>query len=463
MSDLAAPYVFISYSRDKRDIPVVDALETLLLSEGFEVFRDTNRAGKKHKLKPGKDLDKQIWEKLLGATVVVGCWSHAAHERDYMRAEVREARERDRDQPLPSGEARYLPIGINGFKAKDLRGPFKNDLILECGDWKGGESGCYASLRDDIDERIQAAREHAAKQAEEQERLLTSVEKRLLNLANRSDQISRIEAATGGQGEGKADGGTWSVFSVRGTGQDLLAALADHLMIRQGRESYMALRESDPRLAPLIVRRPMRPENYQDVLQEALARPADGQSRGEPSGGRPGGEVGEEQGEDPIIEWLERGRPIKVVYTALEFDGDETLLKRYALAIQAMAAKYQPHVTRKDARVIVLLACLVASPDSPSPKPGFANRLTRRLQRWTGVANPGEYKDLGAVGRVSDGHIETWADVVGSVLPEVDPESLKTKLLQRAEFTQPPGIRYRALVPILGEALINHPNGKRSS
>lgn len=104
--------VFISYKRDQRER--VKAIEDLLRNEGISVWFDAN-------LEVGSDqgFDAEIEREVTSAYCVLACWTPAAVQSVYVRAEAKKGLDRDVLVPLVLQQC-TLPVPFNAVDAVDL-------------------------------------------------------------------------------------------------------------------------------------------------------------------------------------------------------------------------------------------------------------------------------------------------------------------------------------------------------
>ena len=425
------PYVFIAYSTHEDDIPVVEALERLLKEEGFTTFRDKDA-------RSGVDYQVELDEKLNKATVVLACWSHTAlQERYHLRSEAEWTIGKDKRDPLPTGEPRYLPIGINGFTRDDLPlGMNRFQMRHKFHDWeRSAEADCYQDLRNEIDERLRKASDLRRGDHEpEDERPL---ERRLCATFDRTPCLEMVEREKGDAG--------WPVFCVRGTSDDSIPRLAEHLMIRQDNDGYQALREHDRigALQALEVNRPMQARNYEREFLSAIDAP-----------------TGLDAAREKLAHWFASGGwPVRVVCTCLEYEGDPRLLQDYAREARRIGDQYAGHFPRY--RVYFLFGAVKTT----RTEQGAATKMLQRLRRLlpdTGVGGT-DYVDLGELDLIRDRDIEPWRARIRPVQERYRPvqeryrlDAVREQLGVHDGLDLINGVRYQTLDPILRQLLIAH-------
>lgn len=416
------PYVFIAYSTHEDDIPVVMALERLLQAEGFVTFRDRD-------IRSGVDYQVELNARLEQATVVLACWSHTAlEERYHLRSEVDRTIELDRSAPLPTGEPRYLPIGLNGFTRDDLPlGVERFQMCHEFDQWDlDAEAACYQDLRSEIDERIRKASDLRREQQEEPSVEASPLERRLRATLNRSHQLEKVEREKGDAG--------WPVFCVQGTNDDLILRLGEHLMIRQDNDGYQALREYDRinALQPLVVGCPAQEQNYERTFLDAIDVPS-----------------GLDTPREKLRHWFAGGGwPMRVVYTSLEYRGDPRRLQAYAREARRIGDAYARHFPGY--RVYFLFGAIRAQT--------VVQRILLRLRNWFPGIGAGwsNYVDLGELGLIRDQDIEPWCARIQCMKKRYRLDALKERLCAHNDLDLINGVRYRALDSELLKLLIEH-------
>jgi hypothetical protein len=108
--------VFISYS--SADVAATMALQQALEAKGFIVWRD------KERLKSGDRAGPVISRELQNSAAVAVIWSHNAVQSAWVRKEAAYAER----------AGKYLPLGLDGFKARALDAALRDDTFISVED-----------------------------------------------------------------------------------------------------------------------------------------------------------------------------------------------------------------------------------------------------------------------------------------------------------------------------------------
>jgi len=232
--------------------------------------------------------------------------------------------------------------------------PFSEHNFLR---WYGhGLREAEQRLLKELGDRVHGASPSSAEASDDS--LAAEIEKRLVRVLNRDEQVPAVETAEG-----------VPLFLVRGFSSDWLEALADHLAIRQGRGDYEGL--GDCGLA-LGVPADFTPDGYRRNLLRMIA----------PASGADGSE------RQVVDRWLQQGAPVKVIYTAFAMQTYADRLAKFARVVHELFDR-DPG-TDAGRRVIVLFGCIDDAEEAGIQDAGDALHWLRRP------------------GTIGPAHIEMW-------------------------------------------------------